>query len=156
MVELGWFKRRIAPGSLEAYLIAALCVALAAAVRWAIGLFVPDVVPFATFFAATLMSALVGGKGPGLFAALTGCALGWWAFLMPTMAWLPLTAGQQLSIAAYLVTSGIIVGAVHRYQHVVRRLEEEEKFRQLAVEELAHRLKNKVATIQSIVSVRLR
>ena len=35
------------------------------------------------------------------------------------------------------------------------RLVDEQKFRELAVEELAHRLKNKVATIQSIVSLRL-
>jgi two-component sensor histidine kinase len=40
--------------------------------------------------------------------------------------------------------------------HIARRLEHEERFRQLAVEELAHRLKNKVATIQSIVNLRLR
>jgi two-component sensor histidine kinase len=41
-------------------------------------------------------------------------------------------------------------------QYKAKRLEDEQKFRELAVEELAHRLKNKVATIQSIVSLRLR
>ena len=35
-------------------------------------------------------------------------------------------------------------------------LEDEENFRKLAVEELAHRLKNKLATIQSIISFQLR
>ena len=38
----------------------------------------------------------------------------------------------------------------------MKRLEDEETFRKLAVEELAHRLKNKLATIQSIVSFQLR
>ena len=38
----------------------------------------------------------------------------------------------------------------------MKRLEDEEKFRKLAVEELAHRLKNKLATIQSIISFQLR
>jgi two-component sensor histidine kinase len=38
----------------------------------------------------------------------------------------------------------------------MKRLEDEEKFRKLAVEELAHRLRNKLATIHSIISFQLR
>ncbi len=37
-----------------------------------------------------------------------------------------------------------------------RQVESEERLRKLAVEELAHRLKNKLATLQSIVSCQLR
>jgi two-component sensor histidine kinase len=48
------------------------------------------------------------------------------------------------------------VWAADHYRKLTKRLEDEEKFRQLAAEELAHRLKNKVATIQSIVALRLR
>jgi hypothetical protein len=48
------------------------------------------------------------------------------------------------------------VWAAEHYRRLTKRLEDEQKFRELAVEELAHRLKNKVATIQSIVSLRLR
>ena len=50
----------------------------------------------------------------------------------------------------------IIVWVAEHYRGLTKRLEDEQKFRELAVEELAHRLKNKVATIQSIVSLRLR
>jgi two-component sensor histidine kinase len=113
-------------------------------------------VPFATFFPAALFAALVGGVGPGTFGALLGGVIGWWAFLAPEMAFLPLTSGARISLIAYLVTSLIIVWAADHYRKLTKRLEDEEKFRQLAVEELAHRLKNKVATIQSIVSLRLR
>ena len=63
-------RKSIAAGSAEAYAFATLCVAVAALVRWAIGLFVADVVPFATFFPAVLFAALVGGIGPGSFAAI--------------------------------------------------------------------------------------
>jgi hypothetical protein len=45
----------------------------------------------------------------------------------------------------------IIVWAAEHYRGLTKRLEDEQKYRELAVEELAHRLKNKVATIQSIV-----
>jgi len=102
------------------------------------------------------LAALVGGIGPGILAALSGGIIGWWTFLPPTMAFFPLTPGAIVSLAAYFVTTLIIVWAADHYRGLTKRLEDEEKFRELAVEELAHRLKNKVATIQSIVSLRLR
>src|SRR4029079_13982705 len=110
----------------------------------------------ATFFPASLLAALVGGIGPGILAALLGGVIGWGAFLAPPLSWLPLTPAQQISLMAYMVTSLIIVWAADHYRRLMKRLEDEEKFRELAVEELAHRLKNKVATIQSIISLRLR
>jgi two-component sensor histidine kinase len=152
-VDLGQY---VPAGSPQAYAFAVFCVALAGSVRWTIGLFAPDVVPFATFFPASLLAALVGGIGPGTLAAVLGGMIGWWLFLYPPMAWLPLTLAQQISLIAYMVTSLIIVWAADHYRRLMKRLEEEEKFRELAVEELAHRLKNKVATIQSIISLRLR
>ena len=150
------FRKLVSAGSAEAYAFATLCVVIAALTRWAVGLFVENVVPFATFFPAALFAALVGGMGPGIFAAVLGGIIGWWAFLGPPMTWFPLTSGQQISLVAYLITSLIIVWAADHYQKLTKRLEDEQKFRELAVEELAHRLKNKVATIQSIVSLQLR
>jgi two-component sensor histidine kinase len=149
-------RRRISPGSAEAYVFAAFCVVAAALIRWTVGSFFEGVVPFATFFPAALFAALVGGVGPGAFAAILGCVIGWWAFLGPGLAFFPLASGERISLIAYLATSLVIVWAADHYRKLTKRLEDEEKFRQLAVEELAHRLKNKVATIQSIVSLRLR
>src|SRR5262249_15085944 len=67
-----------------------------------------------------------------------------------------LNPGQIISLIGYLITCLILVWAAEHYRGLTKRLEDEQKFRELAVEELAHRLKNKVATIQSIVSLRLR
>ena len=39
------------------------------------------------------------------------------------------------------------------YRKLLDRLEEEEELRNLAVGEFAHRLKNKIATIQSVISL---
>jgi two-component sensor histidine kinase len=150
------FRKAIPAGSVAAYVFAAFCVAVAGFIRWAIGSFFEGVVPFATFFPAALFAALVGGIGPGIFAAVSGGIIGWWVFLGPPMTFFPLTLGERISLVAYLITSLIIVWAADHYRKLTKRLEDEEKFRQLAVEELAHRLKNKVATIQSIVSLRLR
>jgi two-component sensor histidine kinase len=150
-------RKRIPAGSAEAYVFATICVIAATLVRWIIGWFFEGVaMPFTTFFLAVLFAAQVGGIGPGMFAAVLGGIIGWWGFLDPPLAFLPLTSGDRISLITYLITSLIIVWAADHYRKLTKRLEDEEKFRQLAVEELAHRLKNKVATIQSIVSLRLR
>jgi len=150
------FRKRIPAGSVQAYVLAIFFVAVAAVLRLAIGLLVEDVVPFATFFPAVLFAALICGIGPGIFAALAGGIIGWWGFLDPPMNWFRLSLGDQISLIAYVATSLIIAWAGEHYRKLTKRLEDEEKFRELAVAELAHRLKNKVATIQSIVTLRLR
>ena len=62
----------------------------------------------------------------------------------------------ETKLLAYLFASALVVWGADHYRRLRRRLEDEEKFRKLAVEELAHRLKNKIATIQSIISFQLR
>ena len=150
------FRERIPAGSVQAYALAAFFAAVAGLIRGAVGLWVDDVVPFATFFPAVLFAALIGGIGPGIFAALSGGIAGWWAFLDPPMVLMRSSPGEQISLVAYFLTALIIVWAADHYRKLTKRLEDEEKFRALAVEELAHRLKNKVATIQAIVAMRLR
>ncbi len=73
----------------------------------------------------------------------------------PHFVFFPLTSDQAISLLIYLFASLLIVWATDRYRNLTRRLEEEEKFRKLTVEELAHRLKNKIATIQAIISLEL-
>jgi two-component sensor histidine kinase len=150
------FRELVPAGSARAYAFATLCVAVAAVVRWVAGLWFEGIVPFATFFPAVLLAALIGGIGPGILAAIAGGLIGWWVFLPPSMVFFPLKPEQIVSLIAYLITCLILVWAAEHYRRLTKRLEDEQKFRELAVEELAHRLKNKVATIQSIVSLRLR
>ena len=50
----------------------------------------------------------------------------------------------------------LLVLMANHFRRLAKRLEDEEQLRQLAVEELAHRLKNKIETIQAIISVQLR
>ena len=82
---------------------------------------------------------------------------------MPPQFTFSLTLAQQIGLLTYLFASLLIVWGADHYRRLTQRLEneekfrkDEEKFRKLAVEELAHRLKNKLATIQSIISFQLR
>jgi two-component sensor histidine kinase len=81
--------------------------------------------------------------------------IAWWAFMPPHFAFFPLASGQAISLLIYLFACLLIVWAANHYRNLTRRLEDEERFRKLAVEELSHRLKNKIATIQAIIGLEL-
>ena len=151
--RVNW-RQRLSPGSAEAYVFATILVVIASLIRWGLGLVGGDVQAFTTYYPAVLFAALVGGAGVGTFAALAGGLIGWWAFLPPQFG--PLTPGQEISLLSYVIASLLIVWGADHYRTITKRLEDEEKFRKLAVDELAHRLKNKLATIQSIISFQLR
>jgi two-component sensor histidine kinase len=146
---------RISRESGWACALAILCVAVASLLHWAFGLIRPDNQHFTTFYPAVLFAALLGGTGAGVFAALSAGIIAWWAFMAPHFTFAR-DFDQVSSTLAYLFASLLIVWGIDRYCRMTKRLEDEERFRKLAVEELAHRLKNKIATIQSIISYQLR
>ena len=147
---------RLLPGSAEAYAFATLLIVLAGLLRWALGFLTEDLQAFTTFYPAVLFATLLGGAGVGIFAAILGGIISWWAFLPPYSVLLPLTHGDEINLLTFVFSSMVIVWATDHYRRLTKRLRDEEGFRKLAVEELAHRLKNKLATIQAIVNIRLR
>jgi two-component sensor histidine kinase len=159
--RVNW-RSRVRPGSAEAYSFAIVCVVIASLARWGLGQLSEGILVFPTYYPAVLFAALIGGAGAGIFAAILGGIVGWWAFMPPRFTF-SLTIAQQIGLLTYLLASLLIVWGADHYRRLTQRLEDEEKlrkdeekFRKLAVDELAHRLKNKLATIQSIISFQLR
>jgi two-component sensor histidine kinase len=149
--------------SAQAYLGATILVILASLIRWGLGFLGHPVLPFTTYYPAVLFATYVGGFGVGCYAVALGGLIGWWAFLSPPFSFLSFKSEGELELVIYLAACAFIVWGADSYRRLVRRhrdltvrLLEEEKFGKVVVEELAHRLKNKIATIQSIVSYQLR
>lgn len=151
---------RVFPGSVEAYIVAAVLVLTAMLVRWSLGFLTLfpklDLQAFTTVYPAVLFATFIGGAGPGIFATLLGGMTCWWFFLSPYTLLFPLSLPDAINLLTYLIASAVIVWATDHYRRLTKRLTDEENLRKLAVDELAHRLKNKVATIQSIITFRLR
>jgi two-component sensor histidine kinase len=154
---------QIRPGSAGAYGAALFFVAAASLVRWGLGLFDHESAPYTTYYPAVLFATAVGGTRTGAFAATAGGAIGWWAFTPPHFAALPMRFGPEIRLVIYLLVAFFFVFGIDHYrrlakrrQDVAKRLQEEDRLRKLAVEELGHRLKNKLAMIQSIVCYQLR
>lgn len=150
------WRQRFSRGSAESYAFATFLVIIASLVRWGLSFLVEDTFVFAAYYPAVLLATYVGGARVGIFAAILGGAIGWWAFIPPHYTLFPITSGQETRVLAFLVASALIIWGADHYRKLMKRLEGEEKFRKLAVEELAHRLKNKLATIQAIISFQLR
>jgi two-component sensor histidine kinase len=150
------WQQRFSPGSAGAYAFATFLVTIASIVRWGLGFLVEDTFVFAAYYPAVLFATYVGGAPVGIFAAVIASAIGWWAFIPPRFTFFPITSGQETRVLGFLVASALIIWGANHYRKLMQRLEYEEKFRKLAVEELAHRLKNKLATIQAIISFQLR
>src|SRR5665213_700953 len=149
-------RRGLPPASLSAFAFALLCVAAATGLRMLIDLVAPNAVPFATYFPAILIATLIGGVWAGTFAMLLSGFVSWWIFIPPRLEiW---TGGKDhiVSVTLFFFASAVIVWIAGQYRKVVRRLDEEENYRQVVVDELGHRVKNKLATIYAILRHELR
>jgi two-component sensor histidine kinase len=132
-------------------------VGVAFLLRLLLGTLDHDASPFTTFYPAILFAALWGGAGAGTFAVIFGGVVAWWGFMDPRFTFVPpVTFGRQLHLAIFLASSLIIVAGADYCRRLSRSLQDAEELRNLVVSELSHRLKNKVATIQSIIAYQLR
>jgi two-component sensor histidine kinase len=141
--------------SVQAYAFALFVVAVAAFFRWLLGLIAPGVSAMATFYPAILLAALIGGRAPGIVAATVGGAIGLLTFLVPSRSVL-LASGTGIEFGLYALVSLLIVWGADHHRGLREQLENERALLKLTMEELTHRLRNKVATIQSIISFQLR
>lgn len=147
---------RISPGSVEAYLASTVFIVIASLIRWGFGSLGEPLLPFTTYYPVLLFATYLGGPRVGIFSATVSGSIGWWAFLSPHVGFFPLPIAAELELLTYAVACALIIWGADSYRRLAVRLREEERLRTLAVEELAHRLKNKIASIQSIISYQLR
>jgi two-component sensor histidine kinase len=139
------------PGSAGAILFAIFCVATALGVRLLFSFWRPDLVIFATYYPAVLLATLIGGLSGGITALVLGGLVGWLWF-EPSLPLVSQSAAEQaIGLVLYGLSSSFIVWAAEHYRRVIRRLDEEQHYRRLVVDELNHRLRNKLATVHAVV-----
>lgn len=97
------------------YLFALGCVALATALRYALALVLPGLVPFATFFPAVVAAGFFGGVGPAIVATGASMLAVWYFFLEPTNS-LGLNGSNGVNLALFAVAAGLTgaIGALLR------------------------------------------
>jgi two-component sensor histidine kinase len=153
---LGRLRRHIPPRSVQAYAFALFCTCGATLFEiWLLWLD-PKASPLSGYYPAVALTALLAGIAPGALVAIAGVLIAWWGFMAPVYSFSLERHGDVITLITFAILSFLIVCAADYFRRLAKRLEDEEHLRQLAVQELAHRLKNKIATIQAIISVQLR
>lgn len=132
---------------------AASCLALATVVRWGLAQLRPDVF-FTPYFPAVFFAAAFGGIRIGVATALVGGALG----VLINFDQSPVDGTRLLLLLMYLVVCALTIWGVEHYRallaeqrRISKRLTEEEEYRKVLVDELQHRLKNKLSTIHAVL-----
>src|ERR1051326_9043984 len=78
---------RLRSNPIAAYGVALGMVGLATLLRWAVGAYAMEGIPFITYYAAIIVAALVGGLWPGIVSTALSAVLAWYLFLPPTGGW---------------------------------------------------------------------
>jgi two-component sensor histidine kinase len=132
---------------------AASCLALSTAARWCLALIRPDVF-FTPYFPAVFFATAFGGFRIGILTAIAGGLLG----VSVNFSDAPTDFARLALLVIFLSVCGLTIWGVEHYRSVVahqrqisRRLIEEEAYRKLVVDELQHRLKNKLSTIHAVL-----
>ena len=156
----GWWRTiwvgGLRPGSASSLLFALICVAVATGIRITLGELSSASAVFASYYSATLVAALVGGAPAGILAAVCGAAAGFWLFVPPDWESHVFDREQLVSALLFAGSSGVIIWAAKSYRDLLWRLRAEEEQRQLLTHELAHRIRNMLAIVQSVIGQTLR
>ena len=132
---------------------AVLCLALATAARWGLALIRPDVF-FTPYFPAVVLATMLGGYRIGILTALAAGALG----VTVNFSDATVDSARFALLLIFWAVCGITIWGVEHYRSIVaqqrqisKRLIREEEYRKLVVDELQHRLKNKLSTIHAVL-----
>jgi two-component sensor histidine kinase len=141
------------PSPLFSVGFAAFCVALSTLARWCLAMIRPDVF-FTPYFSAVFFATAFGGLRIGVVTALASGALGVTINFSDARA----DSARLALLLIFWTVCGITIWGVEHYRSIVaqqrqiaKRLIQEEEYRRLVVEELQHRLKNKLSTIHAVL-----
>jgi two-component sensor histidine kinase len=132
---------------------AVACLLAATLARWGLAHVRPDIY-FTPYFPAVLFAAAVGGLRIGVATALVGGVLGVIVNFGDAFA----DRARFVLLTLYWGVSALTIWGVEHYRtmlaeqrRISRRLIEEEEYRKLLIDELQHRLKNKLSTAHAVL-----
>jgi two-component sensor histidine kinase len=132
---------------------AILCLVLATLGRWGLAQIRPDVF-FTPYFSAVVLATVFAGVRIGILTAIAGGALGVSINFGNSTA----DSARFMLLAIFWAVCGVAIWGVEHYRsiaarqkEIAKRLIEAEEYRKLMVDELQHRLKNKISTVHAVL-----
>ena len=141
------------PSPLFSIGFAAACLALSTAARWCLSLIRPDVF-FTPYFPAVFFATAFGGYRVGILTAVAAGMLG----IGVNFSDVPADSARFALLMIFWAVCGLTIWGVEHYRRIAsqqrgiaKRLTQEEEYRKLVVDELQHRLKNKLSTVHAVL-----
>jgi two-component sensor histidine kinase len=141
------------PSPLFSIGFAASCLVVATLARWCLSLIRPDVF-FTPYFPAVFFATAFGGFRIGILTALAGGVLG----ITVNFGDATTDFARLALLTIFFAVSSLTIWVVEHYRtaaldqrEISKRLIQEEEYRKLVVNELQHRLKNKLSTIHAVL-----
>jgi two-component sensor histidine kinase len=151
-LQRGW-QGTSRPSALFSLGFAASCIAVSTAARWCLSLIRPDIY-FTPYFPAVVFATAFGGFRIGIATALVGGLFG----MTVDFGAAPTDLARLALLLIYLIGCGLTIWGIEHYRtiasnqrEIAGRLIQEEAYRKLMVDELQHRLKNKLSTIHAVL-----
>ena len=126
--------------------------ALSAGLRLMLDAAAPGLVPYAVIFPAVLFSTAVAGWQAGTLTMLISLSLAWYVLLPPRLALDGKSAGDTVGILLVGASCGLILAFTEVLRRTTRRLVDERGRQVLLNNELNHRVKNTLASVQSLAA----
>ena len=148
----GWYGT--APPSLAVGLgFSAFCLLTATLARWGLAQIRPDIF-FTPYIPAVFFATAVGGVRLGVLTTVASGLLGIAVDFGDTTA----DSARAILLVIFWAVCGLTIWGLEHYRSMAgqqranaRRLTQEEEYRKLVVDELQHRLKNKLSTIHAVL-----
>src|SRR6516164_2154530 len=148
----GW-RGTSRPSLLFALSFAVSCLAISTAARWLLSMIRTDIY-FTPYIPAVFFATAFGGYRIGMATAGLGGLLG----IFINFGEAPTDFARMVLLTIFLIVCGLTIWGVEHYRllaskqrEISERLIREREYRKLVVEELQHRLKNKVSTIHAVL-----
>jgi two-component sensor histidine kinase len=132
---------------------AASCLAISTVARWLLSMIRTDIY-FTPYIPAVFFATAFGGYRIGMATAGLGGLLG----IFINFGQAPTDFARLVLLTIFLIVCGLTIWGVEHYRllaskqrEISERLIREREYRRLVVEELQHRLKNKVSTIHAVL-----
>ena len=132
---------------------AASCLVISTTARWLLSMIRTDIY-FTPYIPAVFFATAFGGYRIGMATAGLGGLLG----IFINFGEAPTDFARMVLLTIFLIVCGLTIWGVEHYRllaskqrEISERLIREREYRKLVVEELQHRLKNKVSTIHAVL-----
>ena len=149
-------------GRLAAYSLAVVFALLAVAMRFAADHLLPPGFPFLTFFPAVILTAFLGGRGPGVLCATISFFASWYYFIPPVNS-MALTVPVATALLFFTGVVVVDIWLIDGLQQRQFRLEENQQelaamadHQTLLFKELQHRVANNLASVSSMLRLQRR